>query len=201
MARLRTLRLLPARAPAPVLAPLVRALAALGVTPLALSVAGVAGNAAAGVLLARGELTAAGVVMLVASAADMLDGALARHTGRASAAGALLDSTLDRISEAAVLLGALIYALDRDHEELAVLAFIAVVGSILVSYVRARAESLDVALSEGLFTRPERVLLLGVLLLFGWLRLALWILAIATPLTALQRLVLATRTLARKRPE
>ncbi len=197
MARVTSMRLLPSRAPAAVLDPVVRALAALGVTPNMLSVAGLLGNGVAGFLVARGDLGAGGIVMLLASALDMLDGALARRTGKATRFGALLDSTFDRLSEAAVLFGVLLYMLDRGHDVQAALAFVAIVGSLMVSYVRARAEGLGVSMTDGLFTRPERVVLLGVALLFGWLRAALWVLAVLTMLTASQRLFLGARALAR----
>lgn len=189
------LRLLPGRPPAALLAPIVRALTALGVTPAALTWAGLAGNVAAGALVGSGALLAGGAVMLVASGLDMLDGALARATARATPAGALLDSTLDRVSEAAVLAGVLLYALDRDDDTLAALSFVAVAGSLLVSYVRARVEGLGAKLTDGLFTRAERVVVLGVALLVGALTPALWLLAVLTPLTAAQRLWLGLRTL------
>jgi CDP-diacylglycerol---glycerol-3-phosphate 3-phosphatidyltransferase len=190
-----SMRLLPKRAPAAILTPIVGALAAIGVTPNMISVGGLLGNVAAAGLIARGELVAGGIVMLLASALDMLDGALARLTGKASRFGALLDSVFDRMSEAAVLFGVLLYALDRGNDEQAALAFVAIVGSLLVSYVRARAEGLGVTMTDGLFTRPERVVLLGAGLLLGWLRLVLWILAVLTMLTAFQRLYLGARAL------
>jgi CDP-diacylglycerol--glycerol-3-phosphate 3-phosphatidyltransferase len=193
VARLSTVRLLPGRLPAHVLAPIVRPLAAAGVTPMMISAAGVAGNVVAAVLIARGELLFGGIVMLISSALDMLDGALARATGRAAPTGALVDSVLDRVSEAVVLGGVLAYALQRDNDEQALLAFVAVVGSLLVSYVRARAEGLGVTLTDGLFTRAERVVVMAIALIFGLLRPALWLLAILTVLTATQRLVLAYR--------
>jgi CDP-diacylglycerol--glycerol-3-phosphate 3-phosphatidyltransferase len=87
----------------------------------------------------------------------------------------------------------LAYALDRGQDEQALLAFTAVVGSLLVSYVRARAEGLGVTLTDGLFTRAERVVVLSAALIFGLLRPALWLLAVLTVLTAAQRLVLAYR--------
>lgn len=188
-------RLLPARPPRAAIDPIVRALTALRVTPTMLTTAGLAGNVVAALLVARGTLLAAGVVVLLASALDMLDGALARATGRASRFGALYDSTLDRLSEAAVLFGIAWYATARGNRELALLAFAAVVGSLLVSYVRARAEGLGLALRDGLFTRAERVLLTGVMLITGWLRLGLWVLAVLALLTALQRLWIAGRAL------
>jgi CDP-diacylglycerol--glycerol-3-phosphate 3-phosphatidyltransferase len=82
-----------------------------------------------------------------------------------------------------------------------VLAFVALVGSLMVSYVRARAEGLGVALTDGLFTRAERVVLVGVALVFGWLRLALWMLAVLTTITALQRLYIASYKLRTLRQE
>ena len=189
-------RLLPSHVPAAVIGPVVRALARAGVTPNALTVTALAGNAVAAALVASGALAAGGVVMLLASALDLLDGELARATGRASKLGALLDSVFDRFSEAVLLFGLLVYELDEGHREEAALVFVVVVGSLLVSYVRARAESLGVALTSGLFTRAERVVVLGVALITGvLLRPALWVLAVLTVLTALQRLYLAGRAL------
>ncbi len=188
-----SLHLLPHRAPARLLGPIVGALAAVGVTPIALTVAGLLGNVVAAVLIARGDLLAGGIVMLVASGLDLLDGALARATDSATRLGALLDSAADRISEATVLFGVLIYVTGRGHREETLLVFAAVVGSLLVSYVRARAEAGGVTLTAGLFTRAERVVLLAAALITGWLRLGLWLLAVLSLLTAAQRLYLAAR--------
>ena len=191
-------RLLPSHLPAAVTSPIVLVLARAGVSPNGLTVTALAGNAVAAALLASGALAAGGVVMLLASALDLLDGELARTTGRASKLGALLDSVFDRFSEAVLLFGLLLYELNEGHREEAALVFVVVVGSLLVSYVRARAESLGVALTSGLFTRAERVVVLGVALITGVLvRPALWVLAVLTVLTALQRLYLAGRALHR----
>jgi CDP-diacylglycerol--glycerol-3-phosphate 3-phosphatidyltransferase len=156
---------------------------------------GLAGNLVAAVLVARGDLLAGGIVMLVASGLDSLDGALARLTGRASPVGALLDSTLDRVSEAAVLGGVLYYEFGLGHREEAMLAFAALAGSMLVSYVRARGEAEGVLVTSGLFARTERVLVLAAGLIIGWLRGALWLLAVLSLLTAAHRLLLAARGL------
>ncbi len=190
-------RLLPSRVPAVILDPIVRVLIALRITPNVITVVGFLGAVAAAALIATGELLIGGIVVLLAGALDLFDGALARATGRAGPVGALLDSTLDRASEAAVLFGVLLYQLDRGNNEEAALVFVALAGSFLVSYVRTRAGELGSQVAEGLATRPERVLVLGVGLLTGWVRVALWILAIATVLTALQRLVLAIGALRR----
>jgi CDP-diacylglycerol--glycerol-3-phosphate 3-phosphatidyltransferase len=185
------IRLLPARAPARVLDPIVRGLAAIGLTPNAISVAGVLGNGAAAVLVARGSLVAGGIVLLAASALDMLDGGLARATGRATPFGGVLDSTLDRISEAIVLFGLSWYAIEHNLHTEARLAFVAVVSSLLVSYVRARVEGAGGRLLDGVFQRPERVVVTSLALVTGWVLTGLWILAVVSTFTALQRLYMA----------
>src|SRR5665811_2403144 len=168
-----SLHLLPSRAPARLLDPIVGALASIGVTPNGLTVGGFLGNVLAAVLVARGELLLAGVIVLLASGLDMLDGALARATDTASLFGGLLDSTLDRLSEAAVLFGILWYQLDLGNREESLLVFVAVTGSLMVSYVRARSEAAGVPISSGLFTRAERVVVTAIALIMGWLRPAL----------------------------
>src|SRR3990172_9885260 len=188
MARPKSFTLLPHSVPRRVTDPVVGVLARLGVSPNHLTVLGFLGNVGAAALAARGEFLPAGLVMLAASALDLLDGALARATGRASAFGAVLDSVLDRLSEAAVLAGLAFYYAQRGEREEVVLCFAALVGSIMVSYVRARAEAHGLELREGLFTRAERVLLLGGGLIINQVRIALWVLAIMANATALQRL-------------
>ena len=138
--------------------PLVSPLAAIGVTPNIISIAGFLGNVAAAALAAGGMFIAAGSVMLFFSALDLLDGALARKTGTVTKFGAVFDSVLDRLSEAAVLGGLLFhFSQEGGHTMEIALCYAAVVGSIMVSYVRARAEGIGLELREGLFTRAERV--------------------------------------------
>ncbi|MEI6665806.1 MAG: CDP-alcohol phosphatidyltransferase family protein [Chloroflexota bacterium] len=204
MARLSSMRLLPARPPAAIVMPIVRVLALCGVTPAMLTVGGVIGNVIAGFLVAWDQLLIAGVASLIFSGLDMLDGALARHTGRATREGALLDSTLDRVSEAAVLIGIGVFGFHHDSKEFVILAFVAIVGSLMVSYVRARAEGLGITLTDGMFTRAERVVLVSIMLMLAmlpWvLRGGLWILAVLTVLTALQRFFIASRRLRQEPP-
>jgi CDP-diacylglycerol--glycerol-3-phosphate 3-phosphatidyltransferase len=106
----------------------------------------------------------------------------------------VLDSTLDRLSEAAVLSGLAFYFAHRNDREQVMLCFAAIVFSIMVSYIRARAQYFGLDLREGLFTRPERVLVLSIGLIMNdvgsvdFLRIALWVLAVVAGLTALQRL-------------
>jgi CDP-diacylglycerol--glycerol-3-phosphate 3-phosphatidyltransferase len=171
--------------------PFVSPLASLGVTPNMISMAGFAGNIVAACLAAGGHFLPAGIVMVLASALDLLDGALARKTGTVTMFGAVFDSVLDRLSEAAVLSGlAFHYAQSPGHTEEIVLCFAALAGSVMVSYVRARAEGIGLELREGLFTRAERVLLLGGALVIGWgfVRWALWVLAVLSNITWAQRL-------------
>ncbi|MDP9237048.1 MAG: CDP-alcohol phosphatidyltransferase family protein [Chloroflexota bacterium] len=161
-------------------------------TPNMISIAGFAGNVAAGVLAASGYFFWAGVVMIVASGLDLLDGALARKTGTVTKFGAVFDSVLDRLSEAVVLAGLLYhYGAIGGHNQQIILCYAVIVGSIMVSYVRARAEGIGLTLREGLFTRAERVILLAAALIVGhgvvlW---ALWALAVLSHTTAMQRMI------------
>jgi CDP-diacylglycerol--glycerol-3-phosphate 3-phosphatidyltransferase len=155
-----------------------------------LTLAGVLGNAGAAFLAARGDFLPAGIVMLAASSLDLLDGALARATGKATRFGSVFDAVMDRVSEAAVLFGLLYYFSDRGGREEELLIFAALAASFLVSYTRARAEIVDIPMREGLFGRAERVLLLGIGLIIDQATVALWILAIAAGATAIQRLAL-----------
>jgi CDP-diacylglycerol--glycerol-3-phosphate 3-phosphatidyltransferase len=191
MARLKSITLLPHRVPRRFTDPIVTPLARAGVSPNHLTLLGFLGNVGAAALAARGEFLAAGLVMLAASALDLLDGALARATNRASAAGAIFDSVFDRLSEAALLGGLTFYFAGRGEREEVVLCFAALAGSLLVSYVRARAQGEGFDLRDGWFTRAERVILLGGGLIISQVRIALWILAVMANLTALQRLYTA----------
>jgi CDP-diacylglycerol---glycerol-3-phosphate 3-phosphatidyltransferase len=180
-------------------------IARTGLTPNQLTVIGLALNVIVAVVIATGEYRLGGVLLLVASAFDMLDGAVARATGAVSKLGGFLDSTLDRYSEVVVYVGVLIYLLDTDDARTAsVLVAVASSGALLISYARARAEAIGYRASVGIAARPERVVLLALFLVFGWTIWALWILAIVTHITALTRIVhvwrLASRDEAAPRP-
>lgn len=185
--------LLPHSVPRRITDPIVFLLAKAHVTPNALTLLGVLGSAGAAVLLARGQFLAGGIVVLAAGALDVLDGALARATGQVTRFGAVFDSVMDRVSEAAVLFGLLYYYAGRDAREESLLIFAALAGSMLVSYIRARGEILGIPIREGLFTRAERVIVIGVGCMIDQVRIALWILAVLANLTALQRLYLVWR--------
>ena len=168
-----------------------KALAGLGLTPNALTVIGVVLNIAVAVIIAIGQAQVGGALLLVASAFDMLDGAVARATGASSRFGGFLDSTLDRYSEAVVYGGVLIYLLNRpdDAKTGAILVFLSSAGALLISYARARAEAAGYTASVGLAARPERVILLALCLLINQPLWALWVLAAVTHITALTRIV------------
>src|SRR6266516_1715524 len=171
-------------------------MAALGRTPLTpnqVTVVGLGLTFLAAALAAFGELRWAGVVLIFAGTCDILDGALARSTKASYPYGAFLDSTLDRYSEGAVYLGLAAYfvTIKPPLQEWLILATLAALaGSFLVSYVRARAQSLGFACKTGLFQRPERVVVTVIGLLLGgwWLYGIVFLLAIVTNITALQRI-------------
>ena len=168
--------------------PIVAFLARTPLTPSALTWLGFVLAVAAAVLIASGSLIAAGVMVLVAGFFDMLDGALARRTGRVTRFGAVLDSTLDRLSEAALLLGVLALWAAEGRTAGVMLAGITLTASLLVSYIRARAEALGLECRSGLFTRPERVIVLALGLLLDQLFIALVIIAVLSFFTVVQML-------------
>ncbi len=175
--------------------PIVQLLARTGITPNAITWTGCLLSAAAGALVAVDAVALGGWVSLLAGGLDMFDGALARATNRATRFGALLDSTLDRYSEALILGGVLLYATARHDLALSGLVFLATLGSLMVSYVKARAEGLGLACDVGLFTRPERVVVVGLGLVTGWLLPAMVVMAVFTNITAAQRVLHVRRQL------
>ncbi len=130
-----------------------------------------------------------GVLVLVSGLFDLLDGALARFTKQSTKFGAILDSAVDRISEAAIFCGLLIWYLPKVATLEIVLIFAALIGSFLVSYIRARAEGLGLECRVGLFTRAERVIVLAVGLLVNQVFIALWVLVVFVYITVAQRLL------------
>ncbi len=159
-----------------------------GITPNMVTYAGFALAVVTAVTLGAGYLRWGGLLMVVAALFDTLDGAIARETGQTSRFGAFLDSTLDRYSESVVFLGlAVYYSASAQYRMELILVFVAIVGSYMVSYTRARAEALDIECKGGLLQRPERIILLAAGLVTGWMLPVLWILAILTNFTALQR--------------
>jgi CDP-diacylglycerol--glycerol-3-phosphate 3-phosphatidyltransferase len=175
------------------LEPLARFLSATGVSPNVVSIIGFILMVGVAVVLAKGYLFLGGILIIVAGIFDAIDGTLARMMGRTSRFGAFLDSTLDRFSEAIIYLGLFIYFIGQNQQMELILIYATVVGSLMVSYARARAESINVPLKDGLFTRFERIFLLVAGLLLNQVTLVLWILAVFTNFTAIQRMYLVWR--------
>jgi CDP-diacylglycerol--glycerol-3-phosphate 3-phosphatidyltransferase len=175
--------------------PIVRILSKSGITPNALTLTNLALNIGAACVIATGHFLLGGVLVLIAGLFDLLDGALARFSKRTTKFGAVLDSTVDRISEAATLSGLLIWYVSQEGATLEiVLVLIVLIGSFLISYIRARAEGLGWQCQIGLFTRAERVIVLAVGLLVSrvFVRsvfVALCVLAVFVSVTVVQRLV------------
>ena len=170
------------------LSPLSQMLAKLGVIPNMLTVAGFLLNLPVAWALAVGRHRLAGVILILAASFDALDGSLARHSEQTTRFGAFLDSVLDRLSEATVFMGLAIYTIRGGDSVGQILVYAAIIGSLMVSYVRARAEGVGIACKVGLFTRFERVGVLIVGLILGQTRIVLWMLAILANLTVLQRI-------------
>jgi CDP-diacylglycerol---glycerol-3-phosphate 3-phosphatidyltransferase len=164
-------------------------LARWGLTPNLLTAVGLVLNLLVAAVIASGSLRTGGALLLLASGFDMLDGAVARASGTVTKFGGFLDSTIDRYSESLVYAGVLVYLLGtRDYRLGSLLILVATAGSLLISYARARAEAAGFQASVGLLARPERVLILAVGLLTGYVIPALWILAIGTHVTVITRM-------------
>lgn len=168
-------------------------LARLHATPNQLTLAGLVVSGGVGALIALGHFPWAAALMLVAGVLDLLDGALARLTGRSTRFGAVLDSTVDRAAEAAVLGGLLVFYVQESARLPVYLVFAFLVGSFLVSYVRARAEGAGLKGETGVLPRGERVVLLAVALFLNIVPWVLGILAALAFITVLQRLGLVWR--------
>lgn len=172
--------------------PVVRLLARTGITPNAVTWFGLLISVGAGVLVGLGHPFAAGFVVLVGGYFDIIDGALARSTNLTSRFGAILDSTLDRAGEAVVLLGLLAYYTREQSTAGVVVVGVVWLMSLLVSYIRARAEAAGLECEVGIFTRAERVVLLALGLLLSQvgeaLLIILSVIAALSFITVIQRL-------------
>lgn len=168
--------------------PFMGILSRIGITPNALTLIGLAVSIVAAYVIATGHFFIGGLIVLVSGLFDLLDGALARFNKQATNFGAILDSTVDRISEAAIFCGLLFYFISKGSNLEIILVFLVVVGSFLVSYVRARAEGLDLECQVGWFTRAERIVVLTIGLLLNQILIILWILAVFVYITVFQRL-------------
>jgi CDP-diacylglycerol--glycerol-3-phosphate 3-phosphatidyltransferase len=167
-------------------------------TPNAISMAGLVGNVIAAVLVTQRLFFLAGIAFILGSVMDTLDGRYSRMSGKGTAFGAFLDSTLDRLEEGIVLAAIAAYFSSRGDDLAVAAVVVTVLGSLMVSYTRARAEALGVECKVGLATRPVRVVILSAGLLFArgaslgdfeLLAPAIYVMAILTSFTVLQRVL------------
>jgi len=172
-----------------VLEPIAGFLNRLGLMPNTMTIIGLIGNSLAGVLLARGEITWGGLLILLFGPIDALDGTMARLRGMDGHFGAFVDSVTDRYSELVIFGGLLYHYLQTGDSLACMLVFAAAAGSVLVSYVRARGESLGWMTKIGVLTRFERYLVLAPTLIFNYPLIGLWIIALLGNFTALQRIL------------
>ena len=177
--------------------PIGRALVRMGLTAEALTALGLLVAAGAGGLFATGHLKSGALLVLLAGLLDSADGTVARLRGTVSPAGAFMDSAVDRYCEAIIFCGLLVHYLTLANRGLALLTFVALCGAFFVSYTRARLEGLGKECRVGLLEREDRVI---VLALGGFLgepgvQVSLWVLAVFSHFTAIQRMRYAVRVL------
>ncbi|GAG32249.1 unnamed protein product, partial [marine sediment metagenome] len=165
------------------LMPIARAMGRLGIHPNAITVLGMLLQAGVGVVFALGYITLGGWLLLVVAPVDALDGALARALGKESRFGSFLDSTLDRLSDAALILGLTAHYIHGGAHLKVALLLISLVAAMMVSYIRARAEALGFPCKVGLLTRMERIALIGALSAVGLPTVMIWVLAVLSVFT------------------
>jgi len=159
----------------------------IGVTPNMMTMLGLLGNIVGAWFLSQGNMFLGGVFVLVCTPFDALDGTMARLRGEANEFGAFVDSVTDRYSELFILGGLLYHFTTQNDHTSAIVVYAAAAGSVLVSYIKARADSLKFDANVGILTRMERYLVIAPLLLFNQPVIAVWIVAVLANITALQR--------------
>ncbi len=168
--------------------PLAKFFTAIGITPNMMTILGLAGNFVGAYYVSQGQMTLGGVFMLISTPFDALDGAMARLRGDANEWGAFVDSVTDRYGELAILGGLLYYFSEQGDALASVVTFAAAAGTVLVSYVKARAEAVGFSAKVGFLTRVERYLVLAPALTFNLPYVAIWAIALLANFTALQRI-------------
>lgn len=161
----------------------------LGLMPNTVTIIGLGGNFVGAFFLARGDLTLGGIIILLMGPIDALDGSMARLRGEPTDFGAFVDSVTDRYSELVILGGLMVHFLLTGNLTGCVLTYLAAAGSVLVSYIRARAQSVGYDTKIGILSRVERFLVLVPCLIIAQPIYAMWVLAILTNFTALQRIL------------
>jgi CDP-diacylglycerol--glycerol-3-phosphate 3-phosphatidyltransferase len=165
----------------------------LGIAPNTLTLAGLIGNFIGALFLAQGRLITGGIILFLMGPLDALDGTMARLRGEPSTWGAFVDSVTDRFSELFIYAGLIYFYLSLANGLMVIISFAALGGSFMVSYVRARAQSLGYEAKQGIMTRMERFAALILGLLFGFPELAIFLIAVLANITALQRIVVVRR--------
>jgi len=196
-----------------VIEPAISFLARHNVSPNSITTVGTVLTVAAGVVYGTGHIMTAGWIMAVTAFFDVIDGQVARRTGRCTVFGAFYDSTLDRVADGALMAGLTVfYAVNPIHHNIymVVVCLVGIVGTFVVSYTRARAESLGIDAKVGVMQRPERIVLLSApqalfgLFWNGWVLMGIIILLTVTScITAVQRIAFvysATKHLDQKKP-
>ncbi len=174
--------------------PFARFLLRLRLRPNHLTILGLGVSLLAALAFARGRGRVAGCLLILSGLFDFFDGSLARLSGQVTFFGAFLDSVIDRYSDLVVLLGLLFLFIQAGRNSEVLLTMGVLVGTVMVSYTKARAQSIGVACEVGLMERPERQICLIAGALLDLLSLALWVLAILVNLTAIQRILHTWRT-------
>ncbi len=168
---------------------IVRGLALSRIHPNVLTFIGLLINIVAAVMLARGAFFNAGLVIIGAGLFDMVDGRVARETGQVTMFGGFFDSVLDRYSDLALLIGLLVYYGTINRPFYVVMTAIVMMGTVMVSYTRARAENTIPMCKVGFMERPERVVLLIIGALFDRMAPVLWLIAILSNITVVHRMM------------
>jgi len=167
---------------------IVRALVVSGVSPNFLTFFGMTINVLAAFFFGYGRFLVGGLIVLVASVFDMLDGRVARESNRVSKFGAFYDSVIDRYSDIAIYLGLLVYFYHIQSLRFVIVIGLVILGSVMTSYTRARAESLIPSCKVGFLERPERIVLIILGGLFNCIPQALWVILVFSHLTVVSRI-------------
>ncbi len=170
--------------------PLINFIVRLNVHPNHFTILGLFISFVGAIFYAKHDIRLGGLFVLLGGICDVIDGKVARRTGLSSKFGALLDSSLDRFAEVFMFLGVAIYFVQIGHDFTSVMVFLALGGSMMVSYVRARAEGLGYDCKIGIMQRPERIVYVGISSLIHTytLELVIWMVAILANFTAIQRM-------------
>jgi CDP-diacylglycerol---glycerol-3-phosphate 3-phosphatidyltransferase len=172
-----------------VIDPIAKFFLSIGFKPNTVTFLGLIITTVAAAFIVKGNIILAGFILLVGAPLDVIDGAMARQLGHPSNYGAFIDSVTDRYAELVIMLGLLIHFVMQSNLHACIVVFVAAGGSVMVSYVKARAESVGYSGKTGILTRVERLIVMITGLVFNIPLIALWIIAVLANVTALQRIL------------